>query len=142
MRARQARARTKRLGTATRAPCHSRRGASLSSGQGAHGRGGRRSPGRHLDPARGARLGEDMPWISPLALLPPGRLPAVLLVALLLATLLAGGLIAVRSGLAQEEPPEASAETGAEAAAEARSEEHTSELQSLMRISYAVFCLK
>src|SRR3546814_948839 len=27
-------------------------------------------------------------------------------------------------------------------AAEARSEEHTSELQSLMRISYAVFCLK
>src|SRR3546814_6054398 len=32
----------------------------------------------------------------------------------------------------------------AEAAAqgEARSEEHTSELQSLMRISYAVFCLK
>src|SRR3546814_9904053 len=28
------------------------------------------------------------------------------------------------------------------AAAENRSEEHTSELQSLMRISYAVFCLK
>src|SRR3546814_4759138 len=28
------------------------------------------------------------------------------------------------------------------ATAEARSEEHTSELQSLMRISYAVFCLK
>src|SRR3546814_7728630 len=28
------------------------------------------------------------------------------------------------------------------AAAMARSEEHTSELQSLMRISYAVFCLK
>src|SRR3546814_7945926 len=27
-------------------------------------------------------------------------------------------------------------------AAHARSEEHTSELQSLMRISYAVFCLK
>src|SRR3546814_10265237 len=27
-------------------------------------------------------------------------------------------------------------------AARARSEEHTSELQSLMRISYAVFCLK
>src|SRR3546814_1159625 len=33
----------------------------------------------NLDPARGARLGEDMPRISPLALLPPGRLPAVLL---------------------------------------------------------------
>src|SRR3546814_13128630 len=29
-----------------------------------------------------------------------------------------------------------------EADAEQRSEEHTSELQSLMRISYAVFCLK
>src|SRR3546814_1452104 len=29
-----------------------------------------------------------------------------------------------------------------EAAAALRSEEHTSELQSLMRISYAVFCLK
>src|SRR3546814_6278643 len=29
-----------------------------------------------------------------------------------------------------------------EAAIEERSEEHTSELQSLMRISYAVFCLK
>src|SRR3546814_20787039 len=28
------------------------------------------------------------------------------------------------------------------AAGNARSEEHTSELQSLMRISYAVFCLK
>src|SRR3546814_6485025 len=28
------------------------------------------------------------------------------------------------------------------AAQESRSEEHTSELQSLMRISYAVFCLK
>src|SRR3546814_3422846 len=31
---------------------------------------------------------------------------------------------------------------GRRAAARARSEEHTSELQSLMRISYAVFCLK
>src|SRR3546814_8440348 len=30
----------------------------------------------------------------------------------------------------------------AEGVAAARSEEHTSELQSLMRISYAVFCLK
>src|SRR3546814_8992836 len=33
-------------------------------------------------------------------------------------------------------------ELKAHAAAEERSEEHTSELQSLMRISYAVFCLK
>src|SRR3546814_10029749 len=31
---------------------------------------------------------------------------------------------------------------GAAGAAGGRSEEHTSELQSLMRISYAVFCLK
>src|SRR3546814_3231015 len=31
---------------------------------------------------------------------------------------------------------------GARGPAEQRSEEHTSELQSLMRISYAVFCLK
>src|SRR3546814_3694983 len=36
-----------------------------------------------------------------------------------------------------------SAEEGADAdISEKRSEEHTSELQSLMRISYAVFCLK
>src|SRR3546814_7437620 len=33
-------------------------------------------------------------------------------------------------------------ETRAERAERDRSEEHTSELQSLMRISYAVFCLK
>src|SRR3546814_4890250 len=32
--------------------------------------------------------------------------------------------------------------SGAFSCADARSEEHTSELQSLMRISYAVFCLK
>src|SRR3546814_3326436 len=35
-----------------------------------------------------------------------------------------------------------SAEKIRAAADQARSEEHTSELQSLMRISYAVFCLK
>src|SRR3546814_9131742 len=32
--------------------------------------------------------------------------------------------------------------SGAARSKETRSEEHTSELQSLMRISYAVFCLK
>src|SRR3546814_6584224 len=37
---------------------------------------------------------------------------------------------------------EAQARSPVLAAARARSEEHTSELQSLMRISYAVFCLK
>src|SRR3546814_7947784 len=36
----------------------------------------------------------------------------------------------------------ADSELDAEIAAIRRSEEHTSELQSLMRISYAVFCLK
>src|SRR3546814_1481235 len=36
----------------------------------------------------------------------------------------------------------ASDEPAARMVAEMRSEEHTSELQSLMRISYAVFCLK
>src|SRR3546814_978679 len=34
------------------------------------------------------------------------------------------------------------AQRGADGAAGGRSEEHTSELQSLMRTSYAVFCLK
>src|SRR3546814_1255264 len=42
----------------------------------------------------------------------------------------------VRSKRCGMEPP------AFEAAAGERSEEHTSELQSLMRISYAVFCLK
>src|SRR3546814_3820233 len=36
----------------------------------------------------------------------------------------------------------ANIDTGAANRAVTRSEEHTSELQSLMRISYAVFCLK
>src|SRR3546814_2615864 len=49
---------------------------------------------------------------------------------------------------AQEVEPEGFGFRGADAHAQdlapavARSEEHTSELQSLMRISYAVFCLK
>src|SRR3546814_7820915 len=36
----------------------------------------------------------------------------------------------------------AAVSAGASSNASVRSEEHTSELQSLMRISYAVFCLK
>src|SRR3546814_7539038 len=39
-------------------------------------------------------------------------------------------------------PPLAQTDAISRRAARARSEEHTSELQSLMRISYAVFCLK
>src|SRR3546814_6437735 len=48
-------------------------------------------------------------------------------------------------GVALGIPPNRSARTlsrWVETALEQRSEEHTSELQSLMRISYAVFCLK
>src|SRR3546814_4240754 len=44
--------------------------------------------------------------------------------------------VIVRAGGGGEQPP------GQQQAADSRSEEHTSELQSLMRISYAVFCLK
>src|SRR3546814_9789998 len=43
----------------------------------------------------------------------------------------------LRSGVIASGPPSQQA-----GAVELRSEEHTSELQSLMRISYAVFCLK
>src|SRR3546814_6965723 len=39
-------------------------------------------------------------------------------------------------------PSETSCRSESRARAPPRSEEHTSELQSLMRISYAVFCLK
>src|SRR3546814_9298321 len=39
-------------------------------------------------------------------------------------------------------PPLVAADDAGADAAASRSEEHTSELQSLMRISYAVFCLK
>src|SRR3546814_17894238 len=55
----------------------------------------------------------------------------------------------VRAWCARPTPPtararrtEALAPSRGSAARERRSEEHTSELQSLMRISYAVFCLK
>src|SRR3546814_10740995 len=43
---------------------------------------------------------------------------------------------------AAEAPDAEAPEAEAPDAAAGRSEEHTSELQSLMRISYAVFCLK
>src|SRR3546814_3294700 len=51
----------------------------------------------------------------------------------------AGAPAAAAAGCA---PAESVSETPAPRRAPARSEEHTSELQSLMRISYAVFCLK
>src|SRR3546814_7456279 len=49
------------------------------------------------------------------------------------------GIIA---GARADEANALAAEAGADVAEKARSEEHTSELQSLMRISYAVFRLK
>src|SRR3546814_5335612 len=45
-------------------------------------------------------------------------------------------------GAFDEESPSPTASEVAERTGLSRSEEHTSELQSLMRISYAVFCLK
>src|SRR3546814_8703502 len=47
----------------------------------------------------------------------------------------------VRPECADHEPVQHLDGRAAEAVAVTRSEEHTSELQSLMRISYAVFCL-
>src|SRR3546814_1798522 len=44
--------------------------------------------------------------------------------------------------LLRQRGAEAADQTVADADVRGRSEEHTSELQSLMRISYAVFCLK
>src|SRR3546814_7149573 len=52
------------------------------------------------------------------------------------------GAASVLEGGRDREAPGARRGAGGAAAAEFRSEEHTSELQSLMRISYAVFCLK
>src|SRR3546814_4182528 len=59
------------------------------------------------------------------------------------------GVVGIRGGVRwvgeQQRRPGNRADGGGRAAALeelARSEEHTSELQSLMRISYAVFCLK
>src|SRR3546814_9929393 len=48
----------------------------------------------------------------------------------------------LRSGSALPTPRAAQGRVSDQPCAIARSEEHTSELQSLMRISYAVFCLK
>src|SRR3546814_7584633 len=46
------------------------------------------------------------------------------------------------SDVAAIQKESASPRLGSQSSPSARSEEHTSELQSLMRISYAVFCLK
>src|SRR3546814_1201656 len=51
-------------------------------------------------------------------------------------------LLRVGNAVAQRAHAQHAAAGGDGAVAVQRSEEHTSELQSLMRISYAVFCLK
>src|SRR3546814_8039066 len=51
-------------------------------------------------------------------------------------------LVDMLDTLGYPEPAQAAAIDEALAIVDVRSEEHTSELQSLMRISYAVFCLK
>src|SRR3546814_3893454 len=53
-----------------------------------------------------------------------------------------GVAVAVEGGLFTPVVRSADSKSLSAIAAEIRSEEHTSELQSLMRISYAVFCLK
>src|SRR3546814_4177544 len=54
----------------------------------------------------------------------------------------AGVVQMVVTGASREHSPQALALARAHPGELFRSEEHTSELQSLMRISYAVFCLK
>src|SRR3546814_10317635 len=51
-------------------------------------------------------------------------------------------VIIARLDIAEHRPAAPHQPQGRIGAGRARSEEHTSELQSLMRISYAVFCLK
>src|SRR3546814_1063605 len=53
-----------------------------------------------------------------------------------------GGLSLHREGTRRSEEPVGHTRSRPGGAGRRRSEEHTSELQSLMRISYAVFCLK
>src|SRR3546814_5760909 len=53
-----------------------------------------------------------------------------------------GFLMQSRNGAPTSQPPAPSPGTCSNSPTRCRSEEHTSELQSLMRISYAVFCLK
>src|SRR3546814_11855833 len=53
-----------------------------------------------------------------------------------------GGSVDIAKVVPAAEKAAAKKGTAKKAAKNGRSEEHTSELQSLMRISYAVFCLK
>src|SRR3546814_9125444 len=53
-----------------------------------------------------------------------------------------GGRTWLLTAISSRGSPRRKSRTGVRGPSGARSEEHTSELQSLMRISYAVFCLK
>src|SRR3546814_4072068 len=53
-----------------------------------------------------------------------------------------GAIQADAVGIGFVEMPQIDQQAGIDQQRDTRSEEHTSELQSLMRISYAVFCLK
>src|SRR3546814_6077327 len=85
---------------------------------------------------------DDRPWLDALFLGPYGENDA------LLEKLVVEFLrdhVYWRRNFHPEDPPAISTHAALHPeyqALEARSEEHTSELQSLMRISYAVFCLK
>src|SRR3546814_1805080 len=91
-----------------------------------------------VDPAQAPKLPS-----SPKLLI---NLAIALLAGLGIGAALAFGLEQIDEGIT--DPAEAKRELGLPLLGsipkidEARSEEHTSELQSLMRISYAVFCLK
>src|SRR3546814_10022814 len=95
---------------------------------------------RHADvggPALGARLHREVGEVGVVARLP--QLGAVLLAGRPVEV----GAAVVPGDLADQRRLLPGAGLGAvELEEQRRSEEHTSELQSLMRISYAVFCLK
>src|SRR3546814_1603937 len=76
-------------------------------------------------------------------LLPPGRTSKLAARPDYLIPATAAGKTASRIGAAHlPAMPQGASASSATAIVVLRSEEHTSELQSLMRISYAVFCLK
>src|SRR3546814_5118393 len=67
---------------------------------------------------------------------------SLLLVCLLMTSLIASTMTHARERIAVTTIECSIANHANDASDKSRSEEHTSELQSLMRISYAVFCLK
>src|SRR3546814_10465477 len=95
------------------------------------GRQARAQIGQRHPPGRQWLVGDDQQGLAPLLRLVPGVKERFLVMTL-------GVVEQPAAGLADED----AAQKAAAGLARTRSEEHTSELQSLMRISYAVFCLK